>query len=89
MTKYIKTPKHSTGRNITTKSAYGSHSNMMVPCEDQIFQNIQLKDNQVLCRDDDGMYLTEKQYIDSGLADPNRYGRPESRKLFTTVDNQN
>lgn len=89
MARQFKLPKHITGRIITTKSAYGSHSNMIVPCEDPILQNIKLQDNQVICKDDDGMYLTEKHYIDSGLADPNRYGRPESRKIFGLLDNTN
>jgi hypothetical protein len=86
MAKHFKIPKHNTGRNITTKSAFGSHSNMIISCEDPICKNITLQENQVLCKDDDGIYLTDKSYIDSGLADPNRYGRPESRKIFALFD---
>lgn len=87
MARHFKVPKHITGRIITTKSAYGSHSNMIVSCEDPMLQSLNLKENEVVCKDDEGPYITDKTYIDSGLADPNRYGRPESRKLFNYLDN--
>lgn len=63
--KYKSGPKHETGRTITTKSAYGSHSDMIVE---------ELPSGKVVCKDDDGLYVTTLDRIDSGLADPNRYG---------------
>jgi hypothetical protein len=41
--------------------------------------SITLSDNEVLCQDDSGYYVTEKNRIDSGLADPNRYANENKR----------
>tara|TARA_R100000008_G_C3540379_1_gene144432 strand:- start:593 stop:838 length:246 start_codon:yes stop_codon:yes gene_type:complete len=69
--------RHETGKSITTPSAYGSHRSMVVdPSEYHVRQ---LKDNEVLCLDDVGLYITTEDRIDSGLADPHRYVR--TRKL--------
>jgi len=56
--------RHVTGNTITTKSWFGSHSEMIV--EDK-------GDGTVVCQDDRGKYITTMSIIDSGLADPNRY----------------
>ena len=56
--------KHETGKTITTKSRFGSHADMFVD---------DLEDGKVLCKDVAGTYVTFKNRIDSGLADPNRY----------------
>ena len=56
--------RHVTGNTITTKSWFGSHSEMIVE---------ELDDGLVICEDDKGRYVTNKRMIDSGLADPNRY----------------
>jgi hypothetical protein len=56
--------RHVTGNTITTKSWFGSHSEMIV--EDK-------GDGTVVCQDDRGKYVTTMSMIDSGLADPNRY----------------
>ena len=56
--------RHVTGNTITTKSWFGSHSEMIV--EDK-------GDGTVVCQDDRGKYITTMSMIDSGLADPNRY----------------
>jgi hypothetical protein len=85
MAKQIKMPKHAVGRIITTKSAFGSHSDMIVPCDDPRIKDLKLTEEEVICKDDAGYYITKKEYINSGLADPNRYGGPESRKLFQTL----
>ena len=53
-----------TGNTITTKSWFGSHSEMIVE---------ELSDGLVVCEDDKGKYITNHKMIDSGLADPNRY----------------
>ena len=56
--------RHSTGNIITTKSWFGSHAEMVVE---------ELEDGKVVCKDDKGTYTTEKNRLDNGLADPNRY----------------
>tara|TARA_B100002019_G_C21150354_1_gene537909 strand:- start:471 stop:683 length:213 start_codon:yes stop_codon:yes gene_type:complete len=56
--------RHVTGNTITTKSWFGSHSEMIVE---------ELSDGLVVCEDDKGKYITSHKMIDSGLADPNRY----------------
>ena len=56
--------RHVTGNTITTKSWFGSHSEMIV--EDK-------GDGTVVCQDDRGKYITTMSMVDSGLADPNRY----------------
>lgn len=66
--KYKTNARHESGRTITTKSPYGSHSEMIVETD------IKLLLNEVVCKDDEGLYITTKDRIDSGLADPNRYG---------------
>jgi hypothetical protein len=72
MAKKLKLPKHSTGRTITTKSPYGSHSEMIVQ-DKEILKTFEISVEQVLCKDDEGYYVTQANRIDSGLADPNRY----------------
>lgn len=68
--KLYKAPKHFTGSTITTKTHFGSHSEMIV---DSSKSNIKLESNEILCVDDRGYYVTFKNRIDNGLADPNRY----------------
>ena len=48
---------------ITTPSVFGSHKSMVVSEND---------DGSVVCRDDRGEYVTAKDRLDNGLADPNR-----------------
>lgn len=76
--------KHETGRRISTKSFFGSHSTMVVDSTKFVYpetkEPVVLDDNQVLCSDDEpGFYITKKMYLDSGLADPNRYS---GKRLF-------
>ena len=75
--KHFKAPKNFSGRIITTKSHFGSHSEMIV--DKSLYQNISISDGQVICKDDDGYYKTDLNRIDTGLADPNRYANPEAR----------
>ena len=56
--------RHFTVNIITTKSWFGSHSEMIV--EDR-------GDGTVVCEDDKGKYVTTMKMVDSGLADPNRF----------------
>ena len=55
--------RHVTGSDITTKSWFGSHSDMVVE---------ELDDGRVVCEDDRGKYITYANRIDNGLADPRR-----------------
>lgn len=55
---------HESGRSLTTKSWFGSHTDMVVE---------ELEDGKVICKDDRGTYTTYKTRLDNGLADPNRY----------------
>lgn len=72
MAKIFKTPKHQTGRTITTKTPYGSTSDMIVTDPD-ILNKVPVSENCVLLQDDDGYYITNKNRIDNGLSDPLRY----------------
>ena len=55
--------RHVTGSEITTKSWFGSHSEMVVE---------ELEDDKVVCEDDNGKYVTYANRLDTGLADPRR-----------------
>ena len=74
MVKYRARPSgHETGQVVTTKSPYGSHEEMVVDSFDLEDDFTSLKDGEVVCKDDNGYYVTYINRIDSGLADPNRY----------------
>ena len=69
MAKYkATTGRHETGMVITTKTAFGSHSEMI---DEE--KSSQAPDGMVVCKDDKGFYTTYKNRIDTGLADPCRY----------------
>lgn len=53
-------------QKITTKTRYGSHSEMIV-------KDLEAPEGKVFLKDDVGVYLTDRKRIDNGLADPNRY----------------
>lgn len=70
--------KHETGKSLSTKSFFGSHSSMVVDHEQYVVHEtnapMYLFKDEVLCKDDEpGFYITYKNRIDSGLADPQRY----------------
>jgi hypothetical protein len=88
MARKFNIPKHVVGRNISTKTAFGSHSNMIAGCEDPAIQTIKIHENQVICKDDAGYYITDKTRIDSGLADPNRYANENARQIFQALDTE-
>lgn len=82
MAKYRETrvKKVETGTIITTPSAYGSHKSMVVP-EDQLNQfDVVLHDGEVLCKDDTHYYVTLKNRLDTGLADPKRNSKSVFKK---------
>jgi len=69
---FIKPRKHDTGKNLTTKTPYGTTGDMVIN-DEKILSKIKCPDNFVLVKDVDGYYFTQKNRVDSGLADPNRY----------------
>jgi regulator of RNase E activity RraA len=72
-----KTPQHSTGTVVTTKTHFGSHANMVIA-----ISGVMIGENEVICKDDNGYYVTEKTKLDNGLADPNRYTLSKRISLF-------
>jgi hypothetical protein len=78
MSKYQRRqPENNSGKIITTKSGYGSHADMVIdPLDEEIESNIRkavMEEGQVVCKDDYGYYITYRDNLDSGLADPCRY----------------
>jgi len=74
--------KHETGRTITTKSAYGTHSDMLVEVDETVAKFFETTPELVVAQDDLGPYLTYKNRVDSGLADPCRFDMP-TRDAFS------
>tara|TARA_B100001113_G_scaffold274448_1_gene229076 strand:- start:1364 stop:1633 length:270 start_codon:yes stop_codon:yes gene_type:complete len=70
--------QHQTGKIITTPTPFGSHSSMVVDIESEA-RGHNVPSDKVICRDDDGYYITYKTRIDNGLADPSRYACPLCR----------
>lgn len=83
--KYYKAPLHQTGTHITTKTHFGTTSDMVVDHTKYVYSenNAPITLNEamgaIVCKDDRGFYLTFKNRVDSGLADPNRYDCPQMR----------
>jgi len=65
-------------RNITTPSPYGSHSSMLVDLDKET-QGHNIPKDKVICQDENGYYITFKNRIDNGLADPCRFACPLCR----------
>lgn len=77
--KFFKPRTHETGTVITTKTPYGSTSDMIVDLNLYTMDGISIGENEVICKDDRGFYITLKSRIDTGLADPNRYASVKAR----------
>ena len=58
-------------------SEFGSHPSMVDDAVTQLLNDPKL----VVCKDDDGLYVTERNRLDGKLADPNRYASPLARDL--------
>jgi hypothetical protein len=58
------------GRTISGKTAYGTESAFVT--ENTI--GAEVGPDQVLCKDERGYYVTFKERVDSGMADPRRWG---------------
>ena len=65
-------------RTIETPSPYGSHSSMLVDLNN-VAKGHNIPDDKVVCQDEKGYYVTYKNRLDSGLADPSRYACPLCR----------
>jgi len=72
--------KHDTGSKITTKTPYGTTSDMVVT-DENILMAISTPEGCVLVKDDAGYYFTMANRVDNNLADPNRYA--ESRRKIS------
>jgi hypothetical protein len=90
MAKKVLKKQHESGKSLSTKSFFGSHSSMVVDHLEYIVPEtnkpVYLFPDEVLCKDDEpGFYITYKNRIDSGLADPQRYSSTR-RKLEKNPD---
>lgn len=65
-------------RTISTPSPYGSHSSMIVDIDSEA-KNHNVPKDKVICQDERSYYVTYKNRIDNGLADPCRYACPLCR----------
>lgn len=79
--KIFKPRTHETGRTVTTKTAFGSTSDMVIDPSKYLLSGepVNLAENEVICKDDMGFYLTLKNRIDNSTADPNRYANQKNR----------
>lgn len=75
--KLFKPRQHESGTIVTTKTAYGSDSTMIVDLSQ--YKSISINADEVVCKDDRGFYITKKNRIDSGIADPNRFSNEKAR----------
>lgn len=90
--KYYKAPVHQTGTVITTKTHFGSTSDMVIDhtqykyIKDNGPITLNESMNVVVCKDDSGYYMTFKNRINNGMADPNRYANSAMRLDIIEVE---
>lgn len=77
--KIYKPRLHESGSIVTTKTFFGSTSDMIVDISQLNLIDRIIQENEVVCKDDKGFYITLRSRIDSGMADPNRYANENSR----------
>ena len=70
--KIYKPRKHETGRLVTTKTAFGITSDMVVN-DNEILSKVTIADGMVLVKDDAGYFVVPKNRVDDGMACPLRY----------------
>lgn len=91
MAKKIYKPRsHETGTIITTKTAFGSTSDMVIDISKYTIEDgnaLIIQSNEVICKDDKGFYITSKDRIDSKIADPNRYANEKNRLALVEKEN--
>lgn len=86
---YIKPRTHDTGTIITTKTAFGSTSDMIIDLSNYTLDGneVKINDDEVVCKDDKGFYITNKNRIDTKIADPNRYANAKNRLHLKQKEN--
>lgn len=84
---FVKPRKHETGRLITTKTPFGTTSDMIVT-EEEILNKVKVEDDCVLVKDDDGYYITYKNRVNNGLADSMRYDISHREKVEKRINLQ-
>ena len=65
-------------RTIESPSPYGSHSSMVINLDNEA-KGHNIPKGKVVCKDENGYYITFKNRIDNGLADPCRFACPLCR----------
>lgn len=70
------------GATYSYPSRFGSHTSMIDQDETTKLGDAAL----VACRDEFGVYVTEKARLDTGLADPKRYVETRLTKLFVSKE---
>lgn len=73
----------------TTPSEFGSHASMINEDAQARLVELHVADNLVILTDDYGDYVTTRDRLDSGLADPNRYDSFEIRGGSSTISKAN
>lgn len=78
---FVKPRTHDTGTIITTKTPFGSTSDMIIDLNKYTLdgKSVLIKDDEAVCKDDKGFYITLKSRIDNKTADPNRYANAKNR----------
>jgi hypothetical protein len=71
--KYYKAPVHQTGSIVTTKTQFGSTSDMIVDHSVYTVDGnpVTIHDSEIVCKDDRGFYITSKNRINSAINDTN------------------
>lgn len=82
--KLFKPRQHESGSTVTTKTHYGSDSTMIVDLSQ--YKPISINADEVVCKDDRGFYITKKNRINSGLADPSRHSDEKARIMLEELE---
>jgi hypothetical protein len=82
--KLFKPRQHESGTIVTTKTPYGSDSTMIVDLSQ--YKSISISADEVVCKDDRGFYITKKNRINSGIADPNRFSSEKARVSLEEIE---
>lgn len=78
MAKYVPSTNMGKQEKYPFPSRFGSHASMI----DSSFSEFVTDPNFVVCKDTEGLYITEKKRLDSGMSDPFRYASEEYRNNY-------
>jgi len=69
-------------------SKYGSHKSMVVgKIMEGVGADLNIpSDRQVALKDENGIYITDVNVLDNGMADPNRYGNIKARISVNQIE---